>query len=315
MLESVKIGHYTDLTNATGCTVIVPPEGNIASGCAFGAAPGTREIALLHPEKKIQGIHALVLTGGSAFGLACAQGVMEELARMGKGFNTRFGPVPIVPAAVVYDKNIGNAQAFPNAQAGKQAFLSASNNLDTMGNIGAGTGVSIGKWAGLPFAMKSGLGLAQITNGPMEVLAVTVLNAVGDVLDGQGNILAGALSTDGHFLADRNPRLRWQPPDVGLSENTVLCAVLTNIKLNKSEAHYLSKRVHLAMARKIVPSHTSFDGDVSFVISKPNVEAPIDLASALFAEVVEQSIENAVTSCEGMFGLKGFKDLRGNHDR
>lgn len=310
MLDSIKIGHFTDLTHGTGCTVILPPEGNIASGCAFGAAPGTREIILLQPDKKVQQIHALVLTGGSAFGLSCAQGVMEELARMGLGFQTAFGVVPIVPAAVVFDKNVGNALAFPTVENGKQALLSADHDFSKMGNIGAGTGVSVGKWAGLNFAMKSGLGIAQITNGPFEFLAITVVNAVGDVINFNGQILAGALNADNAFLAAEDPKIRWQNPDVGLNQNTVLSAVFTNIHLTKTEAYYLAKRVHLALARRIIPSHTSFDGDVSFVVSVPQVEAPIDLAAAILSETVEQSVANAVVSCDGMFGLKGFKDLR-----
>ncbi len=315
MLADLKIGHFTDALNGTGCTVIVPPPGNVASGCAFGAAPGTRELALLQPDKKIQEIHALVLTGGSAFGLACAQGVMEELARTGHGFKTDYGVVPIVPAAVVFDKNLGSPSAFPGARAGKQALLSAENNFEQTGNIGAGTGVSVGKWAGLSSAMKSGLGVAHITEGPIEFLAVSVVNAVGDVVDYDGQILAGALGPDGAFLAGKDAKRRWQNPQVGLSQNTVLSAVFTNIQLSKVQAHFLAKRVHLAMARRIIPSHTSFDGDVSFVVSLPEVESPIDLAAAILSQVVEQSIINAVTSCDGMFGLKGFKDLRGNHDR
>ena len=310
MIESIKIGHFSDLTNGTGCTVILPPSGNIASGYAFGAAPGTREIALLQPDKKVQEINALVLTGGSAFGLGCAQGVMEELARMGSGFKTAYGVVPIVPAAVVFDRNVGNAHAFPTAEDGKQALLSANHDFIKSGNIGAGSGVSVGKWAGLNFAMKSGLGVAQITNGTFEFLAVSVVNAVGDVIDFDGQILAGALNEDNTFLAARNPKIRWQNPQVGMNQNTVLSAVLTNVKLTKTEAYYLANRVHLALARRIIPSHTSFDGDVSFVISVPQTEAPIDLTAAILSEVVEQSVINAVTSCEGLFGLKGFKDLR-----
>ncbi len=315
MISALKIGHFTDELKGTGCTVIVPPAGNIASACAFGAAPGTRELALLQPDKKVQEIHALVLTGGSAFGLACAQGVMEELALRGRGFKTAHGVVPIVPAAVVYDKNLGNALAFPDASAGKQALLSAQPDFELMGNIGAGTGVSVGKWAGLSHAMKSGLGIEFLSHGAIEVLALSVVNAVGDILNYDGSILAGALASDGSFLAKDAPQKRWQSPQVGMNQNTVLSAVFTNIKLDKIQAYFLAKRVHLAMARRIVPSHTSFDGDVSFVISLPQVEASIDLAAAIIGTAVEQSVINAVTSCSGMFGLKGFKDLRSDHDR
>lgn len=310
MLEKVKIGHFTDSQNATGCTVIVPPEGNIASGCAFGAAPGTRELALLQPGKKVESVHALVLTGGSAFGLNAAQGVMEELARQGKGFATDYGPVPIVPAAVIFDKNVGSAHAFPGPEHGVFALQNAQNNFDVMGNIGAGTGATVGKWAGLEFAMKSGIGISVSQFHSVELLAVTVVNAVGDVLDKRGKILAGALDSDHIFLAKKNNRIRWQSPKVGLNQNTVLSAVLTNARLTKTQAHYLAQRVHLALARMIEPSHTSFDGDVSFVVSLPEVDVPIDLTAAMLSETVERSVVNAVTSCEGMFGHVGFKDLQ-----
>ena len=310
MLEKVKIGHFTDFQNATGCTVIVPPEGNIASGCAFGAAPGTRELALLQPEKKVESIHALVLTGGSAFGLNAAQGVMEELARQGKGFPTDYGPVPIVPAAVIFDKNVGNAHAFPGPEHGALALQNAQNNFEVMGNIGAGTGATVGKWAGLKFAMKAGIGISVNQFRSVKMLAVTVVNAVGDVLDKNGKILAGAIDSAHTFLAEKNNRARWQSPKVGLNQNTVLSAVLTNARLTKTQAHYLAQRVHLALARMIEPSHTSFDGDVSFVVSLPEVDVPIDLTAAMLGETVERSVINAVTSCESMFGHVGFKDLQ-----
>lgn len=311
MLEKIKIGHFSDLERGTGCTVIVPPGGNTASGMAFGAAPGTREIALLQPDKKVEEIHALVLTGGSAFGLNCAHGVMEELARQGKGFQTDYGLVPIVPAAVIFDKNIGDHQAYPNAQNGRQALLNAKNDFSQMGNIGAGTGATVGKWAGLNFAMKAGLGIETLAFNEMEFLAVTVVNAVGDVVDAKGNIIAGAIDSQKNFLAKPDKRVRWQNPKVGMNQNTVLSAVFTNVRLSKLQAYYLAQRIHLALARKIEPSHTSFDGDVSFVVSSPEVDRPLDLSAAMLAEVVERSVEKAVTSCHGLLGLLGYKDLQG----
>ncbi len=311
MFDLLKIGHFTDTKAATGCTVIVPPEGNISSAYAFGAAPGTRELALLQPDKKIQQIHALVLTGGSAFGLNCAHGVMEQLAAEGKGFTTNYGVVPIVPAAVIFDKNLGNAQAFPTTHDAKQAYLNAQFNNRQMGNVGAGTGATVGKWAGLEHAMKAGLGLAEIEFKGARVGVVSVVNAVGDVLDEDGRILAGAIDSKGTFLAATQKQKRWFAPKVGLAENTVLTAIFTNFKLEKSAAHYLAKRAHLAIARSITPSHTSFDGDVSFVCCLPQKELPIDLADALVAHTVQQSIKNSVLFARSLHGIKAYHEIRG----
>lgn len=312
MLNRIKIGHFTDVQNATGCTVLIPPMGNICAACAFGAAPGTRELALLQPDKKIQEIHALVLTGGSAFGLNSAHGLMEQLAANKIGFRTDYGYVPIIPAAVIFDKNIGDPNAFPTGEDARKAYSEACFYNRAQGNIGAGTGATVGKWAGIEYAMKSGLGLAEIVFNGARVLVLTVLNAVGDVLDSKGNILAGAIDQNGHFLAETGKEKRWLSPKVGMAENTVLTAIFVNFKFSKSQLHYLAKRAHLAIARRLEPSHTSFDGDVSFVCSLPEKEIPIDLASSLIMNAVEQSIENSVRTCKSLHGFKSANDLGRN---
>lgn len=309
MLDRIKIGHFTDVQNGTGCTVLVPPVGNICAACAFGAAPGTREFALLQPDKKIQEIHALVLTGGSAFGLNAAHGVMEQLAKEKIGFKTNYGYVPIVPAAVIFDKVIGNPAAFPTSQQGTQAYLAASFNNDQQGNVGAGTGATVGKWAGIESSMKAGLGMAEVNFDDARVLAVTVLNAVGDVLDDRGQILAGAIDDQGQFLASSAKSIRWHSPKVGMGENTILTAIFTNFNFSKTQLHYLAQRAHLAIARRIEPSHTSFDGDVSFVCSVPEIEGSLDLAASLIMAAVEQSIENSVKTCKSLHGFKAIADL------
>ena len=309
MLNRIKIGHFTDVQNATGCTVLIPPMGNICAACAFGAAPGTRELALLQPDKKIQEIHALVLTGGSAFGLNAAHGVMEQLAKEKIGFRTNYGYVPIVPAAVIFDKVMGNPNAYPTSEQGTAAYLNASFNNNQQGNIGVGTGATIGKWAGIDRAMKAGLGLAEVNFNEASVLAVTALNAVGDVLDASGQILAGAIDEQGRFLASSGRSIRWQSPKVGMGENTVLTAVFTNFNFSKLQLYYLAQRAHLAVARKIEPSHTSFDGDISFVCSVPEIEASVDFAASLIMTAVEQSIENGVKTCNSLHGFKALTDL------
>ncbi len=311
MLTRIKIGHFTNLKDATGCTVILPPAGNICAASAFGAAPGTRELILLHPGKKIQEIHALVLTGGSAFGLNCAHGVMEQLAQDGIGFETEYGKVPIVPAAVIFDKNIGRSSAYPTYADAQIAYENAQFMNNQQGNVGAGTGATVGKWAGLNFAMKAGLGLTQLKFNKAQLVAITVTNAVGDVLNSEGQILAGAIDKTGNFLAHSGAHQRWQSPRVGMAQNTVLTAVFTNFRFGKTEIYYLAQRAHFAITRRIEPSHTSFDGDVSFVCCLPEVEISIDLAASLIISAVQQSIENSVKYCTSLHGFKSYQEITG----
>jgi len=309
MLTEFKIGHYTNLESATGCTVILPPETNVASAVARGASPGSREYALLSPKRKIGQISALVLTGGSAFGLNCAHGVMEGLVRQNKGYQTKFGLVPIVPAAVIFDKNIGDAVAFPSMQDGKTALEQSEFNNEQMGNVGAGTGATVGKWRGMDFALKGGLGIAHQNYKNIMVTALTVVNAVGDVLNKDGSILAGAADPNGNFLAQGDPFGRWDNARVGLAENTVLTALMTNVKLSKQQAHFIAERVHHGIARRIEPSHTGYDGDISFVISSLKVKQNIDLLASLVVSAVEESILIGIQKAETLQGIRAWKDL------
>ena len=310
MLSRFKIGHSSDLEKATGCTVIIPPKNNVTSAAARGASPGSREYALLSPKRKISRINALVLTGGSAFGLNGAHAVMEALAEQGSGYQTNFGPVPIVPAAVIFDKNIGDSKAYPKAEQARQALAEASFNNTQMGNVGAGSGATVGKWRGMDFALKGGIGIAEQRSNGVKVAVLTVVNAVGDVLDRDGTILAGALTEDGTFAAEGNPFIRWEEePKVGLAENTVLTVVLTNAVLSKQQAHFIAERAHHGIARRIEPSHTSYDGDISFVISTPEIEANLDLLAVLTVAAVEESIINGVKNAEALCGVRAWKDL------
>jgi L-aminopeptidase/D-esterase-like protein len=305
MLNTFKIGHQTDLDRATGCTVIIPPEQNVASAAARGASPGSREYALLSPKRKIERISALVLTGGSAFGLNCAHGVMETMAAEGKGYQTNFGMVPIVPAAVIFDKNIGSSDAFPSAEDAVLAYQSARFNNDQSGNVGVGTGATVGKWRGMDHAMKGGLGIATVEHMGIKVTAVTVVNAVGDILDYDGSILAGAYNEQG-FLAEGNPYIHWDELQIGLAENTVLSAVLTNAQITKQQAHFLAERAHHGIARRVEPSHTGYDGDICFVISSAQVPASLDLTAGLVVHAVEESIINGVKQASTLHQIKGL---------
>jgi len=307
MLDKYKIGHFTDLSKGTGCTVIVPPANNIASACVRGASPGTRELALLAPDKKVSRIDALVLTGGSAFGLGCAHGVMEALAKQNTGYETKYGVVPIVPAAVIFDKNIGDPKAYPTNENAEQALRQAKFSNDVMGSIGAGTGATIGKWLGMESAMKAGIGISNLKRDKISVSVLTVVNAVGDVIGYDGNIMAGAIDPNGNFYARDDSLLRWQESKMGMSANTVLSAVMINAKITKQQAYFLAERAHYGIARRIDPSHTSFDGDVVFVISSPQIETNIDLLSSMIVKSVEESIIKSVKHAKSLFGIKSYQ--------
>ncbi len=309
MLSQFKIGHYTNSDSATGCTVILPPDDVVASASVRGASPGTRELELLSPKRKISSIQALLLTGGSAFGLNAAQGVVEYLEERNIGYKTHYGIVPIVPAAVIFDLNIGDAKVRPTAADARLAAENAKYNNRMMGNIGAGTGATVGKWNGIERAMKGGLGISEITHGALKVAVVAVVNAVGDVIDKNGKILAGAIDVNNRFIANDNPHIRWGKPDVGLVENTVLCAVMTNAAVSKQQAHYLADRAHNGIARRIDPAHTSYDGDVTFVLAKPEKDADIDVISSMTVEAVEIAILEAVKNADPVFGFKSYKNL------
>ncbi len=307
MLAKFKIGHFTDTKNGTGCTVILPPQNVVSSASAMGASPGSREYALLQPDKKIESVNALVLTGGSAYGLSTADGVVQELERQNIGYETSFGVVPIVPAAVIFDLNIGNGKIRPGPKEGKFALKNAHFNNDKSGSIGAGTGATVGKWAGLDCAMKGGLGVAQIQHGDLKACAVLVVNSVGDIIARNGKIIAGAQS-EGQFIAEDNPKKRWGEPILGLAENTVLCAILTNASISKQQANYLAGRAHFGISHRIIPSHTSYDGDIAFIMATKEVETTIDVITAITIEAVEQAILNAIQNANSLFGIPAAKD-------
>jgi L-aminopeptidase/D-esterase-like protein len=307
-VSSFKIGHYTDLNRGTGCTVILCPEDTRASGYARGVSPGTREFALLSPFRKVEQINALFLTGGSAFGLDAAAGIMRYLSEKNIGYHTVLRPIPIVPAAVIYDLPVLDVKAFPGSDDAYSACNHASEFPTDQGNIGAGTGATIGKWAGVEYMMKGGLGYSIIQYDMIKVMAVSVVNAVGDVIDSNGKILAGAYSED-RFLAEQNPKSRWRTRNPGLGENTVLVALIFNCQLSKLELYYLSERAHNGIVRTIAPAHTRYDGDIVFSMSKGPVIVDLDLLTEIAVEATQQSIITAVKEAEQLGGIKAYKNI------
>lgn len=292
-VPGILIGHYTDGASLTGCTVVLCPPKTTASCEVRGSAPGSRELASLAPEKQAQEIHAVLLTGGSAFGLGAANGVMKFLSEKGIGYRTPWALVPIVPSAVIFDLNVGNPLTFPTAENAYDACKRAGSSFEA-GRVGAGTGATVGKWGGLSSAMKGGVGSASLRQKDLVVGAIAVVNAVGDVIAADGTILAGA-QQQGKFLGSEKRVVSFLDESLLLRNiNTTLVVVATNARLSKVDCFRLAQRAHDGMARAIMPAHTSFDGDTTFGLSAGDLHAPIDLVAELGAEATAEAIRAAV---------------------
>jgi len=314
MIPGFRIGHATDAEHHTGCTVVLCPEGTIGSADVRGPAPGSREIELTNPSRPIEVIHAVLLTGGSAFGLAAADGVMRYLEEQGVGYWTPLARVPIVPAAVVYDLFLGGGKRRPDAAMGYAACLAASDALSGEGNLGAGAGVTVGKWGGFEGMMKGGFGTAALSielqeDGEvrLQVAAAAVTNCVGDVLNADGSVLAGARSPQGGWLVEQDPLRRFPDrPPAALGTNTTLMVVATNARLTKVQANRLAQRAHDGLAVAVRPAHTTHDGDTSFALASGGVEAPFDLVANAAAEMVAEAIRNSVRAAASLGGVPGL---------
>jgi L-aminopeptidase/D-esterase-like protein len=301
-MENFQIGHYTDLEKGTGCTVILCPEGSKAAGCARGISPGTREFALLSPFRKVEEVNAIFLTGGSAFGLDAASGVMRYLAEKGRGYPTPLAKIPIVPAAVIYDLVLLDPGAFPTPENAYQACQAARSGSRQQGTIGAGTGATVGKWAGLEFMMKGGIGIASCHLNELWVETLAVVNPVGDIIEATGNILAGA-QRQGDFIARTDPTLRWKTSELKFGQNTILIVLMTNANLNKLQLYYLAERAHNGIVRAVIPAHTSYDGDLVFALSLPQIDTEIDQVSEMATETTRQSIIQGVLKADSLGGI------------
>jgi L-aminopeptidase/D-esterase-like protein len=241
----------------------------------------------------MQRVHAVVLTGGSAFGLAAADGVMAFLEERGIGYHTPWAKVPIVPAAAIYDLSVGSPSIRPTAQNGTTACLAAIRNNPASGSVGAGTGATVGKWRGMEYRMKGGLGTATIRSGEIVVSALAVVNAVGDVIGEDGSILAGARDERG-FIGERDPLRTFAHEMVRQHTNTTLVVVATNARLQKVRCTLVAQRSHDGMARAIRPVHTTFDGDIVFALASGIVDAPVDLVAEMGAEATATAIRQSV---------------------
>lgn len=313
-VPGIRVGHWTDLEAATGCTVVLCEEGAVAGVDVRGPAPGTRETDLLRPGHLVERVHAVLLSGGSAFGLAAADGVMRYLEERGVGFDTGVAKVPIVPAAILFDLSIGRADVRPDAEAGYQACLAADDGPVAEGNVGAGTGATVGKLLGPRYATKAGLGTASQRIGKGVIVgALVAVNAFGDVVDPQtGEILAGARKpVVGGFL-NTAERMKGDLGQTILAMiNTTIGVVATNAQLTKEQANLVAMMAQDGLARAIRPAHTLLDGDALFVLSLGERKGDVSAIGAAAAEVVAQAIVRAVQAAETLHGIPAHRDLVG----
>ncbi len=316
-VQGIKVGHYTDTTGITGCTVVLCESGAVGGVDVRGSAPGTRETDLLRPVNLVQEVHAVLLTGGSAFGLDAAGGVMRWLEERHIGFNVGVGVVPIVPAAVLFDLTIGDPKARPDAQAGYLACQEASAGPVAEGSVGAGTGATVGKLLGPKFATKSGLGTSSMRIGKGYVVgAIAAVNAFGDVVDADtGEIIAGTRRpVVGGFL-DTFRQMQGNLGQTVLSfANTTLVVVATDAYLTKEGANKVAQMAHDGLARVIRPVHTMLDGDTVFALAtgkppKRGSGADPSVIGAAAVEVVAQAVMRAVRQAEPLGGIPAARDL------
>ena len=306
-VRGVLCGHFTDARRPTGCTVILTPDGAVAGVDVRGAAPGTRETELLSPLNAIEKAHAILLSGGSAFGLDAAGGVMRWLEERGVGVQVGTLRIPIVPAAILFDLSIGDPHIRPDAQAGYAACEAASDRAAAEGNVGAGAGAIVGKLFGIDRAMKGGIGSAAISVNGITVAAIVAVNAVGDIVDpASGRIVAGARSADGRTLLGATQAiLRGESPASFLPASaTTLAVVATDALLTKAEANKLAQMSHDGLARSINPAHTRDDGDTIFALATGASQRSgnMTMLGTMAAEVVSLAVLRAVNAAESIGG-------------
>jgi L-aminopeptidase/D-esterase-like protein len=324
-VAGIRVGHAHDREALTGCTVVLCEDGAVGGVDQRGGAPGTRETDPLRPMHLVQKVNAVMLSGGSAFGLDSASGVVRYLEEQGVGFDMRVAKVPIVPAAILFDLGLGRADVRPDSEMGYAACMNASSDPPAQGNAGVGMGASVGKVLGMAGAMKSGVGTASIRIGKAVVAAIVAVNAFGDVVDpNMGRILAGARPLKAGPLkvggeAQFADTLAVMESLVGRGAlrfasrgNTVIGVVATDAKLDKEAANKVAQMAHAGVARAVRPAHTMLDGDTLFALSIGNRKLDVNLVGAQAAEVVARSIVNAVMAATSAGGLPAARDLAAN---
>lgn len=311
-IEGIKIGNAENFDACTGCTVIICENGATAGVDIRGGSPGTRETALLNPVNMIEQVHAVLLSGGSAFGLDAASGIMEYLEERNIGFNVGIAKVPIVSGAVLFDLNIGDYKIRPDKKMGYSACVNSENGFFSEGNTGAGAGATVGKILGTNYAMKGGLGAYAVQIGALKVGAIVAVNCLGDVIDPVNKkILAGAFDREkNHFINTEKYMIKnYNKKSNVFSGNTTIGAVITNAALNKTQMNKIASMAHNGFGRVIYPSHTMQDGDTIFALSTGKVEADINVIGLLAANVIEKAIINGVKKAVSIGSYISYFDI------
>jgi L-aminopeptidase/D-esterase-like protein len=322
-IAGFRVGHAHDMDALTGCTVVLCPPGVTGGVDQRGGAPGTRETDLLRPMHLVNEVHAVLLSGGSAYGLDAASGVMRYLEEQGIGVNVGVGVVPIVPAAVIFDLALGEANVRPDAAMGYHACQQASDQGVLQGNVGAGAGATVGKLLGMAQATKSGLGCATLeAGGGVLVSALMVVNVLGEVIDPEsGRLLAGTRrpptggDTSDHpiFISSlellRNQAEYEINPPLSTLSNTAIGVVATNAQLSKEQANKVAQMAHDGLARSVRPAHTLFDGDTIFALASGEIPANVSTVGAFAAEAVARAVVAAVLSARPAGGLPAAQDV------
>lgn len=311
-VKGIKLGHAEDKLALTGTSVVLCKDGFTAGVDVRGAGPGTRETDLLRAENLVQKVHAVFLTGGSAYGLDVGGGIMKFLEEKNIGFDVGVGVVPIVPGAVLFDLALGDYKVRPDFNMGYTAAKNASEKDETMGNFGAGCGASVGKILGNDFAMKSGIGQSSIKVGNLVVSSIVALNALGDIFDYEaGKIIAGVYDKENKKFLDTCALYEKSLNDYNQFSpaNTTISVIATNAKLTKANCNKISQMAHDGYARSISPVHTMNDGDTIFTLASSEVEADINLVGILAAKTISMSIANAIYSAENAGGLVSYKSI------
>jgi L-aminopeptidase/D-esterase-like protein len=309
-IPGIRVGHFTKNEYATGCTVIICDNGASCGVDIQGDAPGTRETDLLTPNGVVDKVNAILLTGGSAFGLAAADGVMKYCAEQGYGFTMSRKKIPIVPSAVIYDFNLGSQDYAPTAEDGYQACLNATTGQIATGNVGAGTGALVGKVCGIAHSMRGGLGVAGIRFPSGLIISVlVVVNTFGDVRNSENRIIAGARAMDNSFIDATKYLMNENNTAINSSSNTLIGVVATNAKLNKYELQKIAKRAQIGVTQIITPAHTKYDGDTFFSLATGDIETDMTLVSVTVTELVKKACFQAIEKSVGREGIPAYSEL------
>ncbi len=310
-VPGIRVGHWTNRRAATGCTVVLCEKGATAALDVRGGAPGTREAALLRPEALVQKVHAVFLTGGSAFGLDVGSGIMRYLEERGVGFPYGGAVIPIVTGAVLFDLNIGRSDVRPDAQAGYRACLAAKGRRIAQGSVGAGTGATVAKVLTVKHGVKGGIGTASERVGEVIVAALVAVNAFGEIVDSEtGEMVAGPRGEPGRFRSTIDLMREAGASAVLPLVNTTIGVIATNVALTKTQATGVAQMAHDGIARTVRPAHTPGDGDALFVLATGDVAGQVNagLIGAFAARAVERAVLRAVREARGLAGVPSARE-------